>query len=678
VKKSRILILEDERITAEDIKKTLENFGYEVCGIISNGEEALLKIPELNPDLVLMDIFLEGNSDGIKIAGEIKSRFNIPLIYLTAYADEEILMRAKSTEPFGYILKPFEDRELYSNIEMAIYKSTTEKKIEHINLILKAIRDVNQLLVSEKNKNILIKTVCDILVSGKGYFTAWIAIVNTKGEIENVYQSGMSEKFDTFRKRLKEGYKSLCMTEVSEREGMFPFEPEVKNSCADCEFLDVKGDAGTYAAILKYNEKIYGYICVSLPKNASIIEEERTLFAELSKDLSIALNNIELGESHKNVEKALIQSEERFRNLVENQGEGIGIVDSDENFIFANPAVNELFGFKTGTLIGRNISEFVNNETLDLILKETEFRRAGEKNFYEIDIKRIDGEKRTLLVSASPHLSNEGIFLGSFVIFRDITLQKKAEAEIIIAKEKAEEMSRIKSNFLANMSHELRTPMVAILGFSEILLTYHKDPEIAEMIKSIHLGGKRLMHTINSILDLSRLESSNTQLSKTVTDILLIIEDEVKLYKSIAANKNIYINIESDKKEFRIATDEKIVQSIIENLLNNAIKFTNNGGITINVKREYYRKNICEWVVISISDTGIGIPKESLHIIFDEFRQVSEGLGRRFEGTGLGLTITKKLVELIGGEISVESKPGKGSTFTVKIPVEISSEIKKT
>lgn len=309
-----------------------------------------------------------------------------------------------------------------------------------------------------------------------------------------------------------------------------------------------------------------------------------------------------------------------------------------------------------------------------MILKETEFRRAGEKNFYEIDIKRIDGEKRTLLVSASPHLSNEGIFLGSFVIFRDITLQKKAEAEIIIAKEKAEEMSQIKSNFLANMSHELRTPMVAILGFSEILLTYHKDPEIAEMIKSIHLGGKRLMHTINSILDLSRLESSNTQLSKTLTDIILIIEDEVKLYKSIAANKNLYINIESDKNEFRIATDEKIVQSIIENLLNNAIKFTNKGGITIKVKREYYHKNINECVVISITDTGIGIPNESQHIIFDEFRQVSEGLGRRFEGTGLGLTITKKLVELIGGEISVESKPGKGSTFTVKIPVELSSK----
>ncbi|MCX7834369.1 MAG: PAS domain S-box protein [Ignavibacteria bacterium] len=248
-------------------------------------------------------------------------------------------------------------------------------------------------------------------------------------------------------------------------------------------------------------------------------------------------------------------------------------------------------------------------------------------------------------------------------VVRDITDRKKFMEELIEAKNKAEEMSRVKTNFLANMSHELRTPLHGILGFAQILNELTDDLYLKEIANTIHKSGTRLMTTLNQILDLSRIEANKVNISYTRVEINKLIKEIVKLFEQSAKNKNLYLETRLYSEEIITETDERILADILNNLVNNAIKFTKQGGVIIESKIDdshFY---------IKVIDTGIGIPTSKFDLIFQEFRQESEGFSRSFEGSGLGLSLAKKFTELLGGKIEVSSTIGKGSTFTIKFPI---------
>lgn len=242
------------------------------------------------------------------------------------------------------------------------------------------------------------------------------------------------------------------------------------------------------------------------------------------------------------------------------------------------------------------------------------------------------------------------------------------DEELISAKNKAEEMNRLKTNFLANMSHELRTPMVGIMGYTEILKREVTSPELKDMSSEIYDSANRLLGTLNLILDLSKIEANKSDIRMEVIDVGSVTLNQIKTFEELTKKKNLYLESNIKIGEIYSLLDERIFRQIINNLINNAIKFTNKGGVIVNVGREMINDE--EKVVIRVSDTGIGIPEDSLDIIFEEFRQVSEGYDRGFEGSGLGLSITQKFVQIMNGNISVESKMGSGSTFIVSFPVD--------
>ncbi len=227
----------------------------------------------------------------------------------------------------------------------------------------------------------------------------------------------------------------------------------------------------------------------------------------------------------------------------------------------------------------------------------------------------------------------------------DITERKKLLADLIEAKQKAEEMNKIKSYFFANMSHELRTPFVGIMGFSELLSESLQNPEEKEMAQQILKSSKRLTDTLNKILNVTRIEFDNLEIKPKNFDVCRLINDIVILYSTSAQLKNTIINAVYCKESFIINTDPKVLEDVLNNLVSNAIKFTENGKIILSVDELIEPDG--QHIIIKVQDTGIGIPKEKQELVWHEFRQASEGFNRSFEGTGLGLTISKKYIKML-------------------------------
>lgn len=366
----------------------------------------------------------------------------------------------------------------------------------------------------------------------------------------------------------------------------------------------------------------------------------------------------------KRAEMALMQSEEKFRQYIENAPDGIFITDEHGNYVDANRAALELTGYTFEELCYMNIIELIPEDERRLAIEIFSKLKGTGRVSTEIKYLKKNGDLGYWIIEAVK--LDEKRYLG---FTKEISDRKRIEFELITAKEKAEEMNRVKTNFLANMSHELRTPLNSILGFSEIISSEYRDNEdIFEMSNSINISGKRLKDTLNMILDLSRVEADKLELNYYNIDLNRLLAELIELQKPVANNKNIdLIYIDFDEK-IEIYADEFLLSSIFNNLINNSIKFTNSGSITLILTKQN-NENIV-WAKIQVIDSGIGIQCEKINLIFEEFRQGSEGLNRNFEGTGLGLTITKKYVEILNGNISVESKIGEGTVFTVFLPLE--------
>jgi signal transduction histidine kinase len=289
------------------------------------------------------------------------------------------------------------------------------------------------------------------------------------------------------------------------------------------------------------------------------------------------------------------------------------------------------------------------------------------KNWYgEFKNKKKSGEYYWESASISPLFDDAGDITHFVAIKEDITERKRKEIELIRAKDAAEEASRLKSNFLTNMSHELRTPLVGILGYADILSSEVNDQDHKEMADIILQSGNQLIETLNSILDLSRIEANKTELDIKTFDLRDILREAYSLFIPVAKSKKLFLKMNLPQENLFIEVDRRLVTKIINNLINNAIKFTSMGGIIIDSEVILEKGKL--FVQTKVTDSGIGIPSKYHQTIFEPFRQVSEGLSRNFTGSGLGLTLTKKFVDLLNGTISFSSKEGLGSTFIVTLP----------
>ncbi len=376
--------------------------------------------------------------------------------------------------------------------------------------------------------------------------------------------------------------------------------------------------------------------------------------------LAIQGTLIDITDKKKAEDQAIIMA----RALTE-ISESVVMSDDNRKIIFVNEAFRKSYGYSNEEIIGQS-PLILNSDKNDPGLQE-QINEATRKGGWtgELINKSKDGREFPIFLSTS-RIEDKASGRATFIaISRDITRQKESETMLKEAKERAEEMNKLKSIFLANMSHELRTPMIGILGFAGMITEDSPDPEVKQMAGTIVKSANRLTDTLNLILDLSKIEANKLDLRLRNIKISGLIEESINHYKLAAREKGIGLDSVLKDKNISSMIDERLFSQVIGNLINNAVKYTLEGKVDVVLKKEN------EYAVIKVIDTGIGISENSLNIIFEPFRQASEGYNRRFEGTGLGLTITKKFVELMNGSIEVESKLNKGSVFTLKFPLSV-------
>jgi len=359
-----------------------------------------------------------------------------------------------------------------------------------------------------------------------------------------------------------------------------------------------------------------------------------------------------------------------------NAKDGIVITDADFNndgpkIIYANKAFSHITGYDLDELIGQNPKMLQGVDTDRGVLDDLKESLSSGQSFQaELKNYRKNGIPYWLEISIVPVKNDEGKVTHFAAIERDVTQQKKTQKELKEKKEQAEAANVAKSMFLANMSHEIRTPMNAIMGMTEILNSSNLDKEQKENVEILYNSSRDLLFILNDILDISKIEAGEVKLEYVAFSIKKALEHSVELYSGMAKAKEVRIDWKISKETpENIVSDLGRVQQILKNLISNALKFTDKGKVEISIKKEKRSKDNKDVIYVEVKDTGIGISKENIKHIFKKFTQADASVTRKFGGTGLGLTITQKLVDLMNGEIGVESKEGKGSVFWFTLPL---------
>jgi PAS domain S-box-containing protein len=499
----KIMVVEDEWLLAQGLKENLQDLGYEVTGVADNAAAALKLAAEQPPDLVLMDIMLKGSLDGIETARQLRHDFQIPVVFLTAYTDAQTLGRAKLVEPYGYILKPFEVRELRSAIEIALYKHQAEKRLQHLNQVLRAIRSIGQLIIQEKNQERLIQQACQLLTEGRSYATAWIALLDGEGLITSVAAAGRDYSLNHASSLLQKGILPPCGLQAMEQPGLVVVE-DLAASCADCFWWVEDEGRGALVTRLSYQNIDYGVVGVQLPSTLTRDEEEMILFRELAGDLSFALYKIDLESREQQARQAHLASEANYRRIVETANEGIWTVDREIHTMYVNQLLAQTLGYSREEMQGRPVTDFLFPEDLADFHERIERRNRGK---YEQRLRRRDGSELWTIVSVRALKDEAGKFQGSFAMLTDITERKKAEEALIAAKDEWERTFDAVPDLIAILDKEqtilnLNQGMAARLGVTKEEVRGRKCYEVVHGLMGppafcpfILLLGNRQSHT---------------------------------------------------------------------------------------------------------------------------------------------------------------------------------------
>jgi two-component system, sensor histidine kinase and response regulator len=624
----RILVVEDDRVVVRDIKQQLIRVGYAVVGTTPRGEDVMSLALETRPDLVLMDIRLEGGVDGIDAAQQIRERLQIPVIYLTAYADEPTLQRAKVTDPFGYLLKPFEDSQLRTAIEMAMHKHATER----------------QLRASERRYAVTLSSIGDAVIAtddqARITFMNPVAEALTGWPLADALGRPLSEVFRLLHEQSRPVEEPAAKvrrqgalvgltnhTVLLARDGR-----EIAIDDSRSPIIDDRG--GSTGEVLIFRDLAQR----RRAEEADALERLNARLEMAVRGSKVSIWDVEL--PHGTVEGA--------KMYTVNAWEPLGYPESEAPLSFSGR---------------REQWHPADRERVDAAISASV--KGGAPLEIDFRVRHRDGSYRTLLSRGIVVRAADGTpirFVGSNV---DISDLKQLEEQLRQATAVAEAANRAKDEFLANVSHEIRTPMNAILGMTELTLDTPLAEDQRQSLRTVKSAAGSLLAIINDLLDFSKIEAGKLDLDPADFFLRAALGDTLRALATRAHRKGLELvcNVQPDVPDALIGDAGRLRQVLI-NLVGNAIKFTTEGEVVVQVSVAREPERAGEVAIdFTVRDTGIGIHRDKHAMIFRAFEQEDTSTTRRYGGTGLGLTIAARLVAMMGGQLTVESASSQGSTF---------------
>ncbi|NJL09317.1 MAG: PAS domain S-box protein [Calothrix sp. SM1_7_51] len=439
-------------------------------------------------------------------------------------------------------------------------------------------------------------------------------------------------------------------------------DPRFQELCKS--YLVIEAVTAVLTAPIWVGGEVVGIVC-----NGHIGGVRKWTFEEQNFTSSIAdfvALSIEVSERNAALD-AKKQSESLFRAIFERSSIGIGLADMKARIVDVNPALCQMLGYPREELCGQQFADYLSFEERKLNLELYEEFTTGLRTRIEMEkrFRHQDGRFVWTNMSISLIPGSDGTPKFFLAMIEDITERKKTELLLTQAKEAAEAGSKAKSEFLATMSHELRTPLNAIMGLSQLLqqeIIGSLNEQQQKYINCVYSSGEHLLALINDILDLSKVEAGREELSLSILIVEDICNSVISTVSDRALQKGLSLEVEIDKRSNTFIGDDRRVKQMLLNLLTNAIKFTGQGKVSLFVEQ------VISGIKFIIRDTGIGIDSSQFPLLFEPFKQLDSKLNRQYEGTGLGLALTRKLAMLHGGDVTVESVLGQGSTFTLFLP----------
>ncbi|MCZ6677346.1 MAG: PAS domain S-box protein [Candidatus Poribacteria bacterium] len=673
---AKILVVEDEPTVAEFTEILLETLGYTVSAVVPSGEEAIQKAAETNPDLALIDMMLDGNMDGIAVAEQMRDRFDIPVVYLTGHADEELLQRAKITAPFGYILKPFEERRLHLNIEIALYRHEMEKKFKEseqwLSTILKSIGDA--VIATDKN--------------GCVTFVNPVAEALTGWRQEEVFGKDLAEVLNVIRDGTRIPIKNHIMKALQQ---------EI-----------VAGQTEHIILIARDGREI------PIDYNATPIRDGK----ENITGVVLAFRNI---TKRKQVEQRLTHTAEALRNqarilqsILDSIGDGVIVAQKNGEFLLFNPDAERIIGIGPtdvppdewveayGMFLPDTVTPFPTDE--HPLIRAIHGKASDDVEMFIRNPQVPEGVY--ISVTGRPLQDESGVLWGGVVVFRDITDRQRAEEALAQAYTQGRlevvdailhnignainsvtiGIGTIYENLVSNkLTRRLVALANAIKGHQDDFSSYVKNdpegPKVAPFIQALAQDfikqDEKLAKTVNRvqdraehIADIVRMQKSlgrrsvyrkDIALRKTIDDTITVLGDSIR-------GRDIQIHIDCGNAPKTIRTQESQFHQMLVNLVKNSIEAIDELSVCVGLNQVPSIKIRCyvelDSLILEVTDNGIGIEADKFGVIFGGDYTTKKS------GSGLGLHSIATFVQSWGGEIApISGGIGKGVTMRVRLPL---------
>ena len=654
---TRVLVAEDDAIGAEFIKAILDSIGYQIAGVAATADEAVALAESEKPDVVLMDIYLRGTETGIDAARRLHLFSDVPVIYLTAFANDSLVAEACASEPYAYLVKPARERELHAAIETALLRARTVARLRRINALLSAMKSIGNAAAAASSPSELLQRSCEILRGSAGFCSVCAALPsNPAGDF--VWAGGAGDDLDFFRPFfLAPGDNASQMPcRVAWREGRIQICDHSSDASPCGDNLAARGVAATIALPIAHRDRRIGLLCLHSRKPADYTGEETGLLEEIAAQLGLAVSSIE-------AKTRLAESEARYRNFFENDNVSIVLVDpASLEIVDANPAAVAFYGWPREHFLAMRLDQIVDLPAAELKVDLSRACRRECSRFSHRN-RHADGSVRDVEVSVGTlRLADRNLLYG---IVQDVTVRKRLEEELRQAS-KMEAIGRL----AGGIAHDFNNIVQSIVGNAELASLAARRGETAEIeIKEILDAGKRAGEVTRQLLAFGRRQA----LLPKPTDINAKIQ-AVNLFLKRIIGENVSLEYRLGENLPPVLLDPIQLDQTLLNLCANARDAMPNGGtVSIETAAVALDADFCAsrsplqpgtHVRLRVSDQGVGMEPETVKHLFEPFFTTKES----GKGTGLGLATVYGIMTQHGGWIDVSSAPGRGTSFDLFWP----------